>query len=91
MSISTLRLALAASVAVAALAGCGSSGGDDAAAVPPPPPAPTSDVPLSAQSTIEGLIAYLNGLISGSTNETGSPVLVGDAVLPVSETAEPSP
>ncbi|WP_152682741.1 hypothetical protein [Caenimonas sp. SL110] len=91
MSRSTPRLALAACAAVVALAGCGSSGGGDDGGVTTPPPAPTTDIPQSAQSSVDSLIAYISGLISGSTNETGSPVLVGDAVLPVSETAEPSP
>ncbi len=91
MTTSRLKVLLAASVAVAALAGCGSSNDDGGTVVAPAPPAPTTDVPQSAQSSVEGLVAYLKSLIANNTNETGSPVLVGNAVLPTSETAEPSP
>lgn len=93
MTISRLKVVLSASVAVAALAGCGSSGDDgpSGGTTPPPPAAATSDVPLAAQSSVSDLIAYIRGLIANNTNETGSPILVGDAVLPTSETAEPAP
>ena len=95
MTISRLKVVLAASVAVAALAGCGSSNDDDGGTgggtAPPPPPAATTDVPASAQADAGGLVAYLRSLIANSTNETGSPILVGTAVLPTSETAEPTP
>jgi hypothetical protein len=53
-----------------------------------PPPA-TSAVPALAQQSISGLIAYVNDVIASMTNDTGEPVVLGDAVLPTSETSEP--
>ncbi|MBG9388650.1 hypothetical protein [Caenimonas aquaedulcis] len=78
-----LRSAAVVLAASALLAGCG-GGGDDA-----PATARTTDVPGSAQSSVDGLIAYLQELIA-QTSETTEPVLVGDAVLPTSDTTEPA-
>lgn len=80
-----LHLAASAVVLAAAalLMGCG-SGGDDA-----PPVARSTDVPSSAQDSVSGLLAYINELI-GMTSSTSEPVLVGDAVLPTSDTTEPA-
>ena len=93
MTISRLKVVLAASVALAALAGCGSSSDDNSGSGTgtAPTPTPTTDVPLTAQSSVDSLVAYLRALIANNTNETGSPILVGDAVLLTSETAEPTP
>ena len=79
-----LRSAAVVLAACALLSACG-GGGDDG-----PASARTTDVPSSAQSSIDGLIAYINELI-GQTSDTSSPVLVGDAVLPTSDSALPSP
>jgi hypothetical protein len=77
--------ALAAALALAlALSGCGGGGGDEPAA------ARTSDVTASAQQSVGGLFTYLGDLIANRTGETTEPVLVGDAVLPTSESAEPN-
>ncbi len=77
----------AATVAITvALAGCGSSSDDG-----PSAGAPASQVPASAQASVSGLIAYLNELINTMTNETSEPIVLGDAVLPTSETDGPAP
>ena len=88
------RVAAVAALAVAVAAGlaaCGSgSGGDNNAGNGTGTTGPTSDIPLSAQRDTPGLIAYVTSLL-GMTSETSEPILVGDAVLPVDDHAEPSP
>ena len=73
----------------AALAACGGgSGGVDVGGgggAPPNPPA-TSDIPASALSSVDGLIAFMNQLIDTGTNDTSEPILLGDATLPVDDT-----
>ncbi|HEX2546893.1 MAG TPA: hypothetical protein VHL79_18570 [Ramlibacter sp.] len=96
MTISTLKLALCAVSAAAALAGCGGGGGDDGGSASTTTTttttttAPGSQVPNSALQSVSALIAYMNGLISNSTTSTGEPVLLGDVRLPTSDTTEPS-
>ena len=84
----TFNSALAAALlgAAALMAGCSSGSDDD---TPGPATGASTDVPSSAQQSIEGLIAYLGELIAG-TGESTEPILVGDAELPTSETAEAS-
>lgn len=72
------------SAAALLLAACGSSDGDDAAA-----PTVTTDVPASATQDSAGLLAFANQQI-GSSSDTGEPIVVGDAVLPVDDTTETS-
>ena len=79
-----LRSAAVVLAAATLLAACGGSDDDG------PPGARTSEVPQSAQGSVAGLIDYINQLI-GMTSETSEPVFVGDAVLPVDDTAAPSP
>ncbi len=75
---------LLASLAIAlALSGCWSGDDDD-----PKPPAASSGVPASATQSTKGLVDYLNELIATMTNDTSDPVVLGDAVLPVDDTAE---
>ena len=83
LKIPTSLVALAVAAAVSA---CGSDGGGGSA----PPPVATTDVPASAQGSVSGLIAFMNGLIA-ATSETSEPILVGDAVLPVDDAAEFTP
>ena len=68
------------------LAACGSSDGDS---TPVPPPVASTDVPASATRDSAGLLAYLNQLI-GASSDTGEPIVVGDAVLPLDDTTETS-
>lgn len=75
-------LAVAMSATALVVAGCGSNGGDDT-------PAVTTDVPPSAQQSASGLTSFVNQLI-GTSSDTGEPILLGDAVLPVDDTTETS-
>lgn len=68
------------------LAACGSS--DDGPAAPATPVA-TTEVPASATANSAGLSAYINQQIS-ATSDSGEPILVGDATLPVDDTTETS-
>ena len=83
-----LRHVLAALAATTVMYGCGSSDSDNG---PGGAAAPTTDVPATAQSSVDGLISYMNELINTMTNNTSEPVLVGDAVLPTSDTTEAQP
>ncbi len=82
LNIPTSLVALAVAAAVSA---CGSGGGGG-----PTVPVVTTDVPASAQQSVSGLITFINGLIA-ATSETSEPILIGDAVLPVDDTAEFTP
>jgi hypothetical protein len=68
----------------ALLAGCFGGGGGDSPPVTTTAP-PGNVLPGSATASVASLIAYLQSLIAG-TDETSDPVLLGDAVLPVTET-----
>lgn len=85
MNRSITKLAPVVLALAAALAGCGSSSNDGGSSGS----ASTSDVPQSAQASVSGLMAYMNDLINNMTNNTSEPILVGDAVLPTSDTTEP--
>lgn len=86
-----LALALCAS---AALTACG--GGDDGpvAAGPGTGTGPTgtstTGVPASALQSVNGLLAYMNDVITNMTSDTSEPVFLGDATLPTSDTTEPA-
>lgn len=75
-------IALAGAAALV-LAACGGSGSGNGA------PAATTDVPASAQENAAGLVTFVNQQV-GASSETAEPFLVGDAVLPVDDTAETS-
>lgn len=80
-------LALVALAVAAAIGGCGGGDGDDQLVVPPP----DSELPFSALSSSEGLIAYLRELIAERTDEDSEPVMLGDVTLPTSETLDAFP
>ena len=91
MSKFNVRTPLIVLAMTAALAACGGdSGGVDVgsgAGGAPGGPAPAkSDIPASALSSVDGLIAFMNQLIDTGTNDTSDPVLLGDATLPVNDT-----
>lgn len=92
MTWSTLRLLPGAALLALALAACGGGDGDGGGdgSTTTTTFAPGSQVPNSALQSVSGLVAFLNELISGSTNDTGEPVLLGNVVLPTSDTTEPS-
>lgn len=83
----SLRAALLASCMTAFLAGCG-SGGDDGGSTTSNTTSNTGSLPSSATSSVEGLIAYMKGLIATNTDSTSEPVSLGNAVLPTSDTTE---
>ena len=74
--------------AAALLAGCG-GGSDDGA--PVRASSGTSQVPASALQSADGLAAFLRNLNQNGTDSTSAPLVLGDAKLPTTDTAEPSP
>ena len=87
LNIPTTLVTLAVAAAVSACGGGGGGGGGGGPTVP----VVTTDVPASAQQSVSGLITFINGLIVDATSETSEPILIGDAVLPVDDTVEPTP
>ena len=82
-------IVLVFTAAVASIAACGGSndGGVVGGGTVGPggtTPAVTS-VPASALASVDGLIAFMNQLIDSGTNETGEPIALGDASLPVDD------
>lgn len=82
------RSAIVLLAACAALAGCGGGDGGDAAAAPTPAPGGNT-IPSSALASVDGLLAYVRGLIA-ATDDTSEPVGLGDAKLPVDDVNEPA-
>ena len=82
-----IRTTCMALIMTAAVAACGGGGGSDVAAPPPPtPPTSQSGIPASALDSVVGLIAFMNQLIDTGTNDTSEPILLGESVLPVTDT-----
>lgn len=81
--------------AVLAMAGCGGGGGGGGFPVGATATGPngngdsTSSVPASAMQSVGAFMAFMKGLVA-SSSETDSPMRLGDAVAPVSETDPPS-
>ena len=73
--------------AAALLAGCG--GGSDQESAPMAAARGTSQVPASALQSPQGLAAFQRTLSHTGTDSTSDPLILGDAVLPVSDHAEP--
>ena len=80
-------LAMTAAVAACGGGGSGGGGGGGGVAAPASPAPATSDIPASALLSVDGLIAFMNQLIDTATNETSEPINLGDAALPVDDTA----
>jgi hypothetical protein len=83
------RVALSLAGGVLLLAACG-GGHDDSPPVVTDPPVAGSDVPQSATTSSAGAIAYVKSVAATSDN-TATPVVVGEAVLATSDTDEPDP
>jgi hypothetical protein len=84
-----LRVALSLAGGALLLAACG-GGGDSATPVVTDTPVAGSDVPQSATTSSAGALAYVKSVAATSDN-TATPVNVGDAVLATSDTDEPDP
>ncbi|MDM0032076.1 hypothetical protein QTI33_07960 [Variovorax sp. J22P271] len=79
---------------VLAIAGCGGGGGGGGFPVvgangAAGNGASTSTVPASAMQSVGAFMAFMKGLVA-SSSETDSPMQLGDAVVPISETDPPS-
>jgi hypothetical protein len=86
----SLMLAAATSAGAALLlAACGGGGGGGDP-VPTDPLVSGTDVPTSATTSSAGAFAFVSS-VAASPNETGEPLVVGNATLATSETDEPSP
>ena len=84
------RVALSLAGGALLLAACGGGGGGGGMPVATDPPVAGSDVPLSATTSSAGALAYVKSLAASSDN-TATPVTVGEAVLATSDTDEPDP
>lgn len=73
--------------AAALLAGCG--GGDGEVGRPATAASSASELPASALQSPEGLVAFQKSLGNGGTDLTSSPLILGDAALPQSDSAQP--
>jgi hypothetical protein len=84
------RVAVGLAVGALFLSACG-GGDDDVASVPPSdPPVAGTEVPTSATTSSAGAFAFVKS-VAATTDETGTPIIVGDAVLATSESDEPDP
>lgn len=83
------RSAIVLAAACAALAGCGGGGGGGGSGPVNTTSSAGDVIPDSALVSASSLVAYLQQLIAG-TNETSEPVGLGNATLPVDDTAEPA-
>jgi hypothetical protein len=83
-----LRTTFIALVMTASVAACGGGGGggDGSDVAAPASPSLSSDIPASALASVDALIAFMNNLIDTGTNDTSEPILLGESVLPVSDT-----
>jgi hypothetical protein len=86
-----LRIGLAVGLSATLLCACG--GGDDAAPAAPTapvvtPPVAASEVPASARSSSAGATAFVRSTAQPG-NESGEPLVIGDATLAASDSDEP--
>ena len=80
------RWALVAGTALLVTA-CGGGDGGSGTPVAGEPTVPGSDVPVSATTSSAGALAFVKS-VAATSNDTASPIMVGDAVLASSETDE---
>lgn len=76
-----------AAAALALVAGCGGGNEEDGSRAAAASAA--TQVPASALQSSEGLAAFLRTLNASATDSTSEPLILGDAVLPSSDSAEP--
>ena len=82
--------ALALALMALGLASCGGGGGGDPVTVPADPLVSGTDVPVSATTSADGAFNFVAS-VAANLDDTGEPLVLGDAVLAVSETDEPRP
>jgi hypothetical protein len=75
-------------VATAMLATACGGGNGDSAQVNTDPPLAGTEVPVSATTSSAGAMAFMKNLAARSDN-TATPIVVGDAVLATSDTDDP--
>ena len=80
------RTAIGLAASSLLLTACGGGGGSGAT----PAPDDGTDVPQSAMTSSAGALAFMKSVAASSDN-TASPLRVGDAVLATSDTDEPDP
>jgi len=78
--------ALALAAMAVGLASCG--GGGEPVTVPADPLVNGTDVPVSATTSADGAFDFVAS-VAANLDDTGEPLVLGDAVLAVSETDEP--
>jgi len=83
------RTAISLAASSMLLAACGGGGGGGPSATAPADDNGT-DVPQSAMTSSAGALAFMKAVAASSDN-TASPLRVGDAVLATSDTDEPDP
>jgi hypothetical protein len=89
-TLATVGVGIAGLMSVAVLlSACGGGGGGGSAA-PVDPPVAGSDVPLSATTSSAAALAFVRAVAATSDN-TATPIMVGDATLATSDTDEPDP
>jgi len=86
-SILSLRVGLALASGALLMAACGGGSGGDIPIAADPPVSGT-DVPTSATTSSAGALAFVKSVAASSDN-TATPITVGDATLATSETDEP--
>ncbi|HYF41877.1 MAG TPA: hypothetical protein VEA35_05450 [Ramlibacter sp.] len=90
MNAKQLRTLAAVLAAAAALAACGGGGdGDDGGSGGGGSASGAAgDLPGSARQSVNGLVAFVTGLIANGTNDTSEPVAAGNAPLPTDDNIE---
>jgi hypothetical protein len=71
--------------ATALLTACGGGGSSDT----PPALGPTTDVPVAATTDPVAATEFVRTVVSRGEADSDTPLIVGDAVLATSETADP--
>jgi hypothetical protein len=89
-----IKVWLVISVGIGLLSACASDTVEPVVAVDPGPPpvafVPGTDIPVSATTSIAGMLSFASATGSNSDNTT-EPLVAGEAILATSEIDEPDP
>ena len=88
MTIKLTRTATSLAASALVLAACGGGGGGGETAVITDPLIGGTDVPTSATASSAGAVAFVKSVAASSDN-SASPITVGDATLATSDSDEP--